>query len=117
MVEISDPESALVASITHWSQLADLAQFAVERHGFGDTDGGFGITYPDDLDEYDRVLDGFDIPKGYIEAYGFWGPPDGYGLLVPESMYLETLALILSQAGLHDEADRVRAIIPTGTHP
>jgi hypothetical protein len=66
MSEQIDPQPAVVASIRAWSRLPDLASFAVARHGFGDTDGGFGVTYPGDLDEYDRAVEGVTIP--YLTA-------------------------------------------------
>jgi hypothetical protein len=105
-----DLESAIRDVIRHWSRLAELAEFAVDRHGFGDSDGGFGVTYPGDLDEYDRVVEGCYIPPGFVKVYGFWGPPDGYELLVTESQYLRTLIAVLSDAGLTAEAARVRAV-------
>ncbi|HYE18386.1 MAG TPA: hypothetical protein VEA69_08070 [Tepidisphaeraceae bacterium] len=52
---VPDPVNASLASIRHGHDLAQLARFAAERHGFGDSDGGFGITYPSDLDEYERA--------------------------------------------------------------
>jgi hypothetical protein len=109
MAEAIDPISAVATSIRHWSRLADLATFATNRHGFGDTDGGFGVTYPGDLDEYDHAVGVDDIPSGYIEVYGLWGAPRGDSLLVRESLYLELLAGILAEAGFHAEAAQVRA--------
>ena len=53
---MADPTFAALTAIRHWSNKAELAQFALDRHGFGDTDGGFGITYPNDLDEYDKSV-------------------------------------------------------------
>jgi hypothetical protein len=103
------PEVAGSEAIRHWSRLLELAQFAVRRHGFGDSDGGFGVTYSGDLDEYDRVQ-GAEIPEGFVKVYGFWGPPDGYEVLVSESVYLNTLAGVLSAAGYPAEAARVRSL-------
>jgi hypothetical protein len=40
-----DSETAVRAAIHHWSRLTDLVEFAIRRHGFGDTDSGFGVTY------------------------------------------------------------------------
>jgi hypothetical protein len=52
-------------------------------------------------------------------VYGFWGPPSGYEVLVPEPMYLDTLAVALSAAGYAAEAARVRSLAaqqrPTGS--
>jgi hypothetical protein len=62
------------------------------------------------LDEYARMVDGLNIPEGFVQVYGFWGPPDGYELLVPEAVYLDTLAGVLSGAGHAAEASQVRAL-------
>src|SRR5262245_12592136 len=79
-VEQPEPEVAARDAIRHWSRLPELAEFAALRHGFGDSDGGFGVTYPGDLDDYDHEVDGVCIPEGFVQAYGFWGPPNGYEL-------------------------------------
>jgi hypothetical protein len=85
--------------------MPELVEFAVRRHGFGNTDGGFGITYPGDLDDFDHAL-GVCIPEGFLKVYAFWGPPEGYELVVPEFVYLTTLAEVLSEAGYTIEAVR-----------
>ena len=90
--------------------MTELAEFAAHRHGYGNTDGGFVITYPGDLDDYDRAVDGIRIPEGFIRVYGFWGPPAGYEVLVSEFEYLNTLAAVLSAAGHLAEAARVRLL-------
>jgi hypothetical protein len=105
-----DPQAAVVAAIRTWSRLTDLASFAVARHGFGDTNSGFGVTYPGDLDEYDRAVEGATIPDGFVEVYGHWGPPDGYSLLIRESMYLNILASVFVAEGLHSEAAKVEVL-------
>ena len=109
-MQVPEPEAAARDAIRHWSQLPELAEFAVRRHGFGDSDGGFGVTYPGDLDEYDRVVDGIHIPEGFVQVYGFWGPPDGYELLVPEAVYLDQLGDMLALAGHAAETERVRSL-------
>lgn len=106
---VIDPTFAALAAIRHWSDKPRLAQFALERHGFGDSNGGFGVTYPGDLDDYDRTVDGCKIPEGFVLAYGFWGPPDGYEVLVPEWLYRDVLAEVLECLGLWQEAASVRA--------
>ena len=52
-----EPTIAIRNAIRHWSRLTDLAEFTAQRHGYGNTDGGFDVTYPGDLDEYDREVD------------------------------------------------------------
>jgi hypothetical protein len=97
--------------IANWRRLAELAGFAELLHGFGNSDGGFGIAYPEDLDEYDIHV-GMTIPEGMIEVYAYTSAdPPGYEMLVAESRYLRVLADVLREHGLSDEAIRVRAVI------
>jgi len=104
-----DPKKAACDAIRHWHGLPDLAEFAEQGHGFGDDNGGFGVTYPGDLDEFDRESGEY-IPEGFVEVYGFRGPPDGYEVLVPETVYLGQLASALSASGHTREAERVRSL-------
>jgi hypothetical protein len=111
---VPDPALAALISIRHWSSLQELAQFATERHGFGDANGGFGIQYPSDVDEYDREVLGIKIPDGYVLAEGFGGESSDYGgydVLVPESQYLTVLADELLRAGFEREAAEVHALV------
>ncbi len=105
---LSDPTFAALTAIRHWSNKRDLVQFAIDRHGFGDSDSGFGITYPGDLDDRDR-FEGRHILEGFVQAYGFGGPPDGYEVLVPEWLYCDVLAEVLESLGLPREAASVRS--------
>ena len=109
-MEKPDIKTACLDAIRHWPSLRELAVFAIRGHGYGDTDGGFGVTYPGDLDDYARGVEGQLIPPGYISVYGFWGPPKGYEVFVPESEYLELLAQVLMAAGLISEAFQIRAL-------
>lgn len=109
-MESPTPEVAAREAIRHWSRLPELADFAARRHGFGDSDGGFGVTYPGDLDDHDRKVDGTEIPAGYVQVYGFWGPPNGYELLVRELVYLDALAAELLAAGHSRESARVQSL-------
>jgi hypothetical protein len=110
MADAPDLETACRDAIRHWSSLQDLAEFASESHGYGDSDGGFGVTYPGDLDEYAREVEGQFIPPGYLTVYGFWGLPDGYEVLVPEKFYLSVLAKVLAEQGLSQESQQVQAL-------
>ena len=87
----------------------ELSQFALARHGFGNSDGGFGITYPSDLDDYDREVEGVAIPVGFVQVYGFWGPPDGYEFNIREFYYLAELIRILRNQGFESEAKGLEA--------
>jgi hypothetical protein len=109
---MTDPTFAALTAIRHWSDTASLVRFALDRHGFADSNGGFGITYPGDLDEYDREVLGRHIPDGFVLAYGFWGPPEGYEVLVPEWLYRDVLAEVLECLGMWREAASVR--VPEG---
>jgi hypothetical protein len=110
MANAPDPTMAALVSVRHWRDKAQLARFAVEGHGFGDSDGGFGITYPGDLDEHDRAAEGV-IPDGYVSAYGFWGEErGGYEVLVPQGLYHRVLAEVLECVGLPREAATVRSL-------
>jgi hypothetical protein len=108
-----DPEleeavrASLRSGARYWT-LPELAAFALSGHGFGESDGGFGITYPGDCDDYERAL-GQDFAPGYVRAYEFFGPPNGREWLVPEPLYLAVLAEMLDAAGFTADAARVRA--------
>ncbi len=110
MWDVPESKAAILEAIRHWLRLTDLAEFAAQRHGYGDDNGGFGVTYPGDLDEYDREVDGIHIPEGFVQVYGFWGPPDGYQIMVTELEYLETLAGALSAVGHAADAERVKVL-------
>jgi hypothetical protein len=109
-VDAQDPEEASRIAIRHWRRLSQLAEFAEQGHGYSDNDGGFGVVYPGDLDDYDHEQGEF-IPDGFVEIYGFWGPPQGYEVLVPEVIYLCQLASVLSAAGHSAEAERVWSLV------
>ncbi|VTR95011.1 Uncharacterized protein OS=Vibrio orientalis CIP 102891 = ATCC 33934 GN=VIOR3934_17192 PE=4 SV=1 [Gemmata massiliana] len=114
-MEKPDYETACLDAIHHWLRITDLAEFAELRHGHRDSNGGFGIAFPGDLDEYDRFVEGHFIPPNYVVIYGFWGPPEGYELFVPEEVYLTILARVLGEEGFVVEADRVRALLLPNT--
>ena len=59
--------------IEAWSCINSLPAYALKRHGFGDSNGGFGITYSGDLDEYQKEVEQVSIPNGMVQAYGYWG--------------------------------------------
>ena len=106
----SEQEKLISDSIRSW-RLTDLAGFAVDRHGYGNTDGGFGVTYPGDLDEDDREVEGCFIPEGSVEIYGFWGADaGGYEFQVPETTYLTVLSKVLRAKGLESDAATVEAL-------
>ena len=56
-------------AITSWNNKNDLLQFALERHGYCNTDSMSGITYPSDLDDFDRDVDKITINEGFILVY------------------------------------------------
>lgn len=52
----STADEQLLEIIEAWSRIGDLPGYALKRHGFDDSNGRFGITYPEDLDEYQREV-------------------------------------------------------------
>lgn len=103
-----DVEAQLREIIEAWSFINDLPRYAIKMHGYGDSNGGFGITYPDDLDEYQREVERVIIPRGMVQAYGYWGPPEGYEFLVTEVTYLKVLAEVLFEKKLFNEANSIK---------
>jgi hypothetical protein len=85
--------------LTSENDREQLAEMATARHGFGDSDGGFGVIYPTDLDEYDCGVAGEHIPEGYVEVYLFGGPPEGFRYHIEEQLYLELLEKVLWPEG------------------
>ncbi|GAB5407631.1 MAG: hypothetical protein Aurels2KO_58620 [Aureliella sp.] len=83
----SERQSQIDLVLRHNSH-SNLVRYALARHGWGDTDGGFGTTYSTDLDDCDRHVDGVSIADGHVQLYGFWGLPDGYELQISESDYI-----------------------------
>jgi hypothetical protein len=71
-----------------------LITFAHARHGFGGDDGGYGITYASDLDEFD-ISQGCSIPTGWVEIYY-----QDTEVTIPEAEYLDYLSAYLRQKGL-----------------
>lgn len=111
-MDIPDEESACREVILEWRNPSELAAFAEKRHGYGNSDGGFGVTYPEDLDEYQLIVEKIHIPRGYLLVYGYaHACPPGYGILVLEAMYLDVLAKTLAGLGLKNEVRRVRTLI------
>jgi len=110
-VEAPEPNVACREVIFSWSRLPELAKFAQCRRGYGNSDGGFGVIYPDDLDEFQRQVEGVQIPKGSLLIYGYANAqPPGYEFLLSEHYYLTVLAGVLSEAGHANEAATVRAL-------
>ena len=101
----------------HGFDSSQLVQFAEQRHGWGDSNGGFGVTYPGDLDEYDKEVEKINIPDGYIEIYGFWGAKEGgYELVVKEYDYLDKLLQVLIDLKQFSLAERIKKLIETTTN-
>ncbi len=105
---MSKHESIVREVIGGMGNTARLAEFAIDRHGFGNTDGGFGVTYPSDAKQFDEEDL---IPEGSVQIYGFWGPPEGYELLVTEVEYLQILTSVLYESGLSEQAKKVEGLI------
>lgn len=106
---MSEYEPLIREVIQSCGNKARLAEYARKRHGFGNSDGGFGVTYPTDAQEFEEGV----IPEGSVEIYGHWGPPEGYEVLVEEVEYLRVLAQVLRERGLDQEALDVERLRPT----
>ncbi|GAB2827362.1 hypothetical protein GCM10027276_32870 [Comamonas piscis] len=112
MFDAPEPLAACREVILEWSRLYQLAEFAELRHGYGNSDGGFGVIYPGDLDEYEIQVEGVNIPPGTLLVYGLaFGIPPGWEILVDESAYLGMLSSILKEHGLASEAGRVQLLL------
>ncbi len=103
----TDEKEKVIEVIGFWRTLSQLSEFAVKRNGYGNSDGGFGIVYEHDLDDYDREVEGSFIPKGCVEVYGLWGKPDGYEFHINEKDYLQVLSEVLLKEGLEEESKTV----------
>jgi hypothetical protein len=109
---VDEQEDAVLQAIRSWPRPGDLATFARERHGYGNSNGGFGVIYPDDLDEHDIQVDGVSIPEGCVEVYGFWGvEAGGWSRVIREDLYLAILARALRAKGLTVDALAVEHLL------
>lgn len=112
MLDAPDPRAACREVILAWRPLSQLADFAALRHGYGNSNGGFGVTYPGDLDEYDVQVEGIHIQVGSLLVYGFAiALPPGWEVVVDEGVYLHVLLSILLEHGLASEAARVELLL------
>jgi hypothetical protein len=95
----------LINVIVSYSAYSDarLIEAAVQRRGLSNSDGGFGVIYPSDLDDYDRATQPL-IPPGFVCVYTFFGARDGDEFTIPESLYLEVLELWLFMRDVKHEA-------------
>ncbi len=105
---MSEGELRIREVLTCWGNKAQLVEFARNRHGFGNSDVGFGVIYPSDLDEFE---DEDCIPEGSVQIYGSWGPPEGYETLIKETEYLRVLAEVLREHDLQAETKEVHRLI------
>lgn len=97
---------AALDAIRNWHSHTELVEFARLRHGYGNSDGHFGITYPGDLDDCDRA-NGHSIPAGSVEACAWYGATDGETHLLSEFDYLDLLRQYLEFRGAPDLAARI----------
>lgn len=81
----------------NWPKAERLVEYANKKHGYGGDDGYYGVTYPTDLDEYDREVDNIIIPEGYVEI-NYW---DGAhrDIQVTEKEYIVELRKYLRRTG------------------
>ncbi|WP_198115397.1 hypothetical protein [Massilia rhizosphaerae] len=113
-MDAPDAKIACREVIDAWSNLVQLVDFAEQRHGFGDSNGGFGAIYPDDVDEYMAEVEGVRVPDGSVLLYGYaFAIPPGYEILIEEPVYLRNLVDVLREHGLTAEAKRVTVLLNT----
>ena len=72
-----------------WPSPEDLVKYAQEKRGYGGDDGYYGVTYPSDLDEYQKQVEGEFIPEGYVEV-SYWDG-DFQSIQIKEAEYLSAL--------------------------
>lgn len=77
MKQVSDQIKSKVFEVLQISSFKDLRDLSKRRSGYSNSDGGFGVIYPHELDDHDRDVDGISIPSGMIQIYGFWGTDSG----------------------------------------
>ncbi len=87
-----------------WS-ISRLAEFAVARRGYGNSDIGCGLSYPEGCGD-----DEDPISAGSVNVYAAWGTPGGEEYEVSEVLYLQVLALYLALHGRWEEAERVQGL-------
>jgi hypothetical protein len=107
MSDAPDNEAACFDVIRNTFSLPRLAEFATRRVSYGNSDRGCGLDYGD-------VGDGRVPPPGEVRIYDFWGPPDGYEVIIPEATYLSVLAQVLQQNGFAAEAEQVQRLVSPG---
>ncbi|MFN3149071.1 hypothetical protein [Bremerella sp.] len=101
---------AAVDAIRNGPSVNDLVTLAEARHGYTNTDGYFGITYPSDLDDHDRA-NGESIPNGFVHAIAWYGANNGETHELPERDYLELLRQFLLLNQREELANRVRKLL------
>jgi len=84
----------------------ELVEFANSRHGFGGDDGSYGVTYPTDLDAYERDIQQQVIPDGCVEIYcSAYTDKD---IIISEHKYLSELDKFLKEKGSHHLASEIK---------
>jgi len=88
-----------------WPDKEGLVKYALDRHGFGGDDGYYGVTYPVDIDEYQREVEGVFIPEDYVEI-NYW---DGQHqeVQIKEHDYLSALKSHLLRSGFDQLAEKL----------
>jgi hypothetical protein len=95
--------------------LARATQYATERQSWCNSDGGHGVTYPEDLDEYEREVEGAAIEAGYVLLFGRTNVPrssraSAFEVCLPECIYLDVLANKLEANGSTEESENIRKL-------
>ena len=94
-----------LGTLLAWHQLSDLARFAQERRGYGNTNSGIGLEYPT-----------LPARAGQVRLWHWdWNQkkPKTRKFYIPESDYLATLIALLRLHNCAEEANLVAALSPS----
>jgi hypothetical protein len=94
-----------------WPSDEQLVEYACAGHGYGGDDGYYGVTYPSDLDEYQKLVDGEFIRQDHVQI-AYWDG-DIQTLEITEVAYLEAVKARLNSNGKNALASIVQALITT----
>jgi hypothetical protein len=110
------PHIQRAADVAHviesWRDLPAVVRYAIERHGYTNTDSFFGISYSSDLDDFD-IAQGEHIPLGFVRVLNGYGDPNGEEFDVSELDYLVVLRSVLQRHGRRDLVAEVDRCIST----
>ncbi|WP_125231950.1 hypothetical protein [Leptospira adleri] len=105
---------AAIDAIRNLRSCDQLTEYAILRHGYGNTDSMSGVVYPTDLDEFDRLTEY--IPEHNVKVYAWYGESTGPDYVIPENQYLSLLREYLLLHREHDHAIRIESLLRQTEH-